>query len=117
MENVFNIWKKFDRAKLKRSLLCETLTILLDKVERRLTSDVIMLTPDRKKEFIDMREIDNQEGRCAHGAKEAQRRHQKKLSTYQLFSKERAKMQNPHMCPWSSAIHVPTTRMWLVQVN
>ena len=117
MENIFNIWKKFNKSRIKRSLLCETLTILLDLVERRLNADAIMLSP-KKKEFIDMRIMIN-EGRLENedAAQKAKRRHKKKLSTFQLFSKERAKMQDSTCCPWSSAIKVPDKDMWLLKVS
>ena len=117
MENIFNIWKKFNKSRIKRSLLCETLTILLDLVERRLNADAIMLST-KKKEFIDMRIIKN-EGRLVteNAAQKAKRRHKKKLSTYQLFNKERDKMQDSTCCPWSTAIKVPGKDMWLIKVS
>ena len=116
MENTFNIWKKFNKSRIKRSLLCETLQTLLDLVERRLNADAIMLTS--KKDFIDMRILVN-EGRLANenAVQQAKRRHKKKLSTFQLFSKERAKMQDATRCPWSSAIKVPDKDMWLLKVS
>ena len=119
MENIFNIWKKFNKAKISRSLLCETLQTLLDLVERRLNADAIMLQSSaRKNQFIDMRVMVN-EGRLAdeNGAQKAKRRHKKKLSTFQLFSKERAKLQDQTCCPWSSAIQVADKPMWLLEVS
>jgi hypothetical protein len=119
MENIFNIWKKFNKSKISRSLLCETLQTLLDLVERRLNADAIMLQSSAKKqEFIDMRVMLN-EGRVdnENGAQRAKRRHKKKLSTFQLFSKERAKLQDQTCCPWSSAIKVADKPMWLVKVS
>jgi hypothetical protein len=118
MENIFNIWKKFNKSRIKRSLLCETITTLLDLVERRLNTDAIMLSDPKKKEFIDMRIIKN-EGRLVteNAAQKAKRRHKKKLSTYQLFSKERDKMQDSTCCPWSTAIKVPDKDMWLLKVS
>jgi hypothetical protein len=118
MENIFNIWKKFNKSRIKRSLLCETITTLLDLVERRLNADAIMLSDPKKKEFIDMRIIKN-EGRLLNenAAQKAKRRHKKKLSTYQLFNKERDKMQDSTCCPWSTAIKVPGKDMWLIKVS
>jgi len=115
MENIINIWKKFNKSKISHSLLCETLTTLLDLVERRLSQDAIMLN---KNTFIDMRVIVN-EGKLENenAAQKAKRRHKKKLSTFQLFSKERAKLQDGMCCMWSSAIKVPDKDMWLLKVS
>ena len=117
MENIFNIWKKFNKARISRSLLCETLTTLLDLVERRLNADAIMLKT-KSNDFIDMRIITN-EGKLANenSAQRAKRRHKKKLSTFQLFSKERDKLQDPSLCTWSGAIKVPEKDMWLLKVS
>ncbi len=115
MENIFNIWKKFNKSRIARSLLCETLSTLLDLVERRLNADAIFLQ-SKKDDFIDMRIIQN-EGKTANSAQEAKRRHKKKLSTFQLFSKERAKMQDASCCPWSSAVKVSDKDMWLLKVS
>jgi hypothetical protein len=117
MENIFNIWKKFNKAKISRSLLCETLTTLLQLVERRLNADAIMLK-SKSDDFIDMRIINN-EGKLANEnpAQKAKRRHKKKLSTYQLFCKERDKLQNPALCPWLGAMKVPGKDMWLLKVS
>ena len=117
MENIFNIWKKFNKAKISRSLLCETLTTLFQLVERILNADAIM-RKSKSNDFIDMRIIIN-EGKLANEnpAQKAKRRHKKKLSTYQLFCKERDKLQDSTCCPWSTAIKVPDKDMWLLKVH
>ncbi len=107
MENTFNIWKKYLGAVLKRSLLCDAISTVLEMVERRIVSDCLLLTDPKKKWFIDMRQTADFD--------EAVRQHKKKLSTYMMFQKERSKLQDATCCPWASAVRIDGTCMFLLQ--
>ncbi len=107
MENTFNIWKKYQGAALKRSLLCDAISNVLDMVERRIVSDCLLLNDPKKKWFIDMRQTADLD--------EAVRQHKKKLSTYMMFQKERSKLQDATCCPWATAVHIDGTCMYLLQ--
>jgi hypothetical protein len=107
MENSFNVWKKFQGAKLKRSLLCDAITNVLEMVERRILADCMLLANPKKKWFIDMRQ--------AADFQDAIKGHKKKLSTFMMFQKERCKLQNAECCPWTTAVHVEGTFLYLLQ--
>ena len=107
MENTFNIWKKYQGAALKRSLLCDAISNVLEMVERRIVSDCLLLTDPKKRWFIDMRQTADLD--------EAVRHHKKKLSTYMMFQKERSKLQDATCCPWADAVHIDGTCMYLLQ--
>jgi hypothetical protein len=102
VENVFNVFKKYKKGLLKRSVLYDAVMELLEMVQRRLQNDCILLQ-NHKDWFIDKRAFAN-----------AKKDKKKKLSTRQLFEKELLKLQDGSCCPWSECIEVPDKKMWLL---
>jgi hypothetical protein len=102
MENIFNVFKKYNKAELKRSILFDAVCLLLETVERRLGNDAILLEkhPDW---FIDERTYKN-----------AKKNHKKELSSRQLFLEESVKLQDGSRCPWNECIPLEDRKMWLL---
>lgn len=105
VENVFNVFKKFKKGLLKRSVLYDAIMELLELVQRRLSSDSIMIQT-HPTWFIDSR---------VH--EDAKKDHKKQLSTRQLFLDELVKLQNGSKCPWTTCIPVADRKMWLLFEN
>lgn len=109
IENVFNQWKKFLKAKLKRALLNEAFHHVMNHVEKRIISDVHTIEAAiAKGHFIDMRK----EASLIYG--DRQKHHKKKTSTLVVYEKENAKLQDKECCPWPQAMSLGDN-MWLLQ--
>ena len=109
IENVFNQWKKFLKAKLKRALLNEAFHHVMNHVEKRIISDVHTIEATiAKGHFIDMRK----EASLIYG--DRQKHHKKKTSTLVVYEKENAKLQDKECCPWPQAMSLGDN-MWLLQ--
>ena len=100
VENVFNIWKKFQSAKLKRSLLHDAVEIVLNVCERRFQTDAIKIA-QHPKWFVDMTHADD-----AKETVDVVKSHEKKLGVGRLFLKEKNKLQDVSICSWTEAIKV-----------
>ncbi len=87
VENVFNVFKKFRKGLLKRSVLYDAVMELLELVQRRLQNDS-MLMQSHSDWFIDMRVFED-----------PKKDRKKQLSTRQLFTQELTKLQNGSKCP------------------
>jgi hypothetical protein len=105
VENVFNVFKKFRKGLLKRSVLYDAVMELLELVQRRLQNDS-MLMQSHPDWFIDMRVFED-----------PKKDRKKQLSTRQLFTEELTKLQNGSKCPWTGCIPVAEKKMWLVLEN
>jgi len=111
LENSFNILKKYQGAALKRSVLHDSVTIVLDVCERRFQTDALTIA-GHEKWFVDMRDADGSQSTA-----ELVHSHKKKLATGRLFKREQNKLQDAMICPWSTAIKIEHTDrdMWLLQ--
>jgi hypothetical protein len=102
VENVFNVFKKYKKGNLKRSLLHDAVMELLEMVQRRLQNDCVLIH-NHPEWFIDSRVLTNPE-----------KDRKKKLSTRQLFLKEMMKLQDGSKCPWNDCIPFEEKKMWLL---
>ena len=98
VENVFNIWKKFQSATLKRSLLHDAVTMILNMCERRFQTDAMTML-QHPKWFVDMTNATD-----AMETSDVVRAHEKKLGVGRLFMKEKNKLQDVNVCSWAEAI-------------
>jgi hypothetical protein len=90
-------------------MLCESFKTVQESIQRRLATDAEILGDDKKKWFIDMRKHDELKSVATIA-----RQHKKKLSTLMMFNKELKKFQDQTICPWSDAIQVPDTALFVL---
>jgi hypothetical protein len=106
IENCFNHWKKFLRAKLKRAMLIEAIKLIVNQMEKRIINDADTIQRNIEKGlFIDMRKEPPDYGSIPH---------KKRRSTWLVFEKENVKTQDVTCCAWAEAIPLPD-KMWLLQ--
>jgi hypothetical protein len=107
LENCFNIWKKYLKSKLKRSLLNESFNLTINQIEKRIINDAqAMKLAIGKGHFIDMRK--------PVSLVYSSQAHKKRKSTLVVFEKEQARTQDKDCCLWSERILVGE-KMWLLQ--
>jgi hypothetical protein len=100
VENVFNIWKKFQSATLKRSVLHDAVTMVLNMCERRFQTDAMTII-QHPLWFVDMTHATD----AMHTA-DVVKAHEKKLGVGRLFLKEKEKLQDVNVCSWADAIQI-----------
>ncbi len=100
VENVFNIWKKFQSSALKRSELHDAITLVLNVCERRFQTDAMTISK-HPTWFINMANSDD-----AKQTLDLVKGHEKKLGVARLFLKEKNKLQDVSICSWSDAIEI-----------
>jgi hypothetical protein len=100
VENVFNIWKKFQSAALKRSELHDAITLVLNVCERRFQTDAMTIAK-HPTWFINMTNSDD-----AKQTLNLVKGHEKKLGVARLFLKEKNKLQDVSICSWTDAIEI-----------
>jgi hypothetical protein len=100
VENVFNIWKKFQSATLKRSVLHDAVTMVLNMCERRFQTDAMTII-QHPLWFVDMTHAHD----AMHTA-DVVKAHEKKLGVGRLFLKEKEKLQDVNVCSWADAIQI-----------
>jgi hypothetical protein len=106
MENCFNRWKMFLKAKLKRAMLIEAIRHIVNQLEVRLVNDADTIQRNvQKGHFIDMRKEPPDTGSDPH---------KKRRSTWLVFQIENIKSQDVTCCAWSEAVALPD-KMWLLQ--
>jgi hypothetical protein len=106
IENCFNLWKRFLKAKLKRAMLIEAIRHIVNQMEKRIVNDADTIQRNVEKgHFIDMRKEPPDTGSNPH---------KKRRSTWLVFQKENIKTQDVTCCAWSEAIALPD-KVWLLQ--
>jgi hypothetical protein len=90
-------------------MLCESFKTVMESIHRRLATDAELLGDEKKNWFIDMRKHDELKTVAVLA-----RQHTKKLSTYMMFNKELKKFHDQTICPWSGAIRIPDTALFVL---
>jgi len=104
IENCFNHWKRFLRAKLKRAMLIEAIKLIINQMEKRIVNDADTIQKCvGQGHFIDMRKEPQDNAK-----------HKKRRSTWIVFQKENIKTQDITCCAWTEAI-VLSDKVWLLQ--
>ena len=90
-------------------MLCESFKTVMESIHRRLATDAELLGDAKKNWFIDMRKHDELKTVATIA-----RQHKKKLSTYMMFNKELKKFHDQTIRPWSGAIRIPDTALFVL---
>ena len=90
-------------------MLCESFKTVMESIQRRLATDAELLGDEKKNWFIDMRKHDE-----LKSVQTIARQHKKKLSTLMMFNKELKKYYDSTLCPWSGAIRIPDTALFVL---
>jgi hypothetical protein len=91
-----------------RCMLCESFKTVQESILRRFATDAELLS-EKKNWFIDMRKHDEFKTIAT-----IQRQHKKKLSTFMMFHKEFRKFHDQTLCPWTGAIRVADTALFVL---
>jgi hypothetical protein len=80
----------------------------MESIQRRFATDTELLS-EKKNWFIDMRKHDEFKTIAT-----IQRQHKKKLCTFMMFNKEFKKFHDQTLCPWTGAIRVSDTALFVL---